>query len=79
MITKIILEEELNTEELQKLEILFKETQQDILNDFLILTESPELARICRKLDMAVAAVLSGEDKDFTGISYAVAGTDEDR
>ena len=33
MITKIILEEELNTEELQKLEILFKETRQDILND----------------------------------------------
>ncbi len=77
MITKIILEEELNTEELQKLEILFKETPQDILNDFLILTDSPELARICRKLDMAVAAVLSGEDKDFTGISYAVAGTDD--
>ena len=51
-----------------KLEILFKETRQDILNDFLILTDSPELARICRKLDMAVAAVLSGEDKDFTGI-----------
>lgn len=60
MISKIILEEELNTEELQKLEILFKETPRDILDDFLILTDSPELARICRRFDMAVAAVLSG-------------------
>lgn len=61
MISKIILEEELNTEELQKLEILFKETPRDILDDFLILTDSPELARICRRLDMAAVAVLSAD------------------
>lgn len=72
MITKIILEKELNTEELRKLEILFRETGRDILDSFLILTDSPELARICRKLDMATAAVLSGTEKDFPGISYAV-------
>lgn len=60
MITKIILKEELNTEELRKLEILFRETPRDILDDFLILTDSPELARICRRFHMAVAAVLSG-------------------
>ena len=83
MITKIIWEEELNTEELQKLEILFRETDRDILDSFLILTDSPELARICRELDMAVAAVLPevGEDagdgdaysgKDFPDIPYAV-------
>lgn len=72
MLTKIILEKELNTEELQKLEILFKETGRDILDSFLILTDSPELASICRKLDMAVAAVLSGSGKDFPGIPYAV-------
>lgn len=72
MITKIILEKELNKEELQKLEILFRETGRDILDSFLILTDSPELARICRSMDMAVAAVLSGEEKDFSGIPYAV-------
>lgn len=72
MLIKIILEKELNTEELQKLEILFKETGRDILDSFLILTDSPELASICRKLDMAVAAVLSGTGKDFPGILYAV-------
>lgn len=90
MITKIILEEELNTEELQKLEILFRETPRDILNDFLILTDSPELARICRKLNMAVAAVLSGNRGpdaawnadtcgagDFSGIPYAVTDTED--
>lgn len=60
MITKIILKEELNMEELRKLEILFRETPRDILDDFLILTDSPELARICRRFHMAVAAVLSG-------------------
>lgn len=72
MITKIILEKELNAEELQKLEILFKETGREILDSFLILTDSPELAGICRKLNMAVAAVLSDGTKDFPGISYAV-------
>lgn len=72
MITKIILEEELNAEELRKLEILFRETDRDILDSFLILTDSPALAGICRELRMAVAAVLSGEGKDFPGISYAV-------
>ena len=85
MIVKIILEEELNTEELGKLESLFQETDRDILRDFLILTDSPELACICRKLDMAVAAVMPGEQEeafggnagtcgagDFPGISYAV-------
>lgn len=72
MITKIILEEELNTEELQKLEILFRETDRDILDSFLILTDSPELARICRERDMAVVAVISGEGKDFSEIPYAV-------
>lgn len=72
MITKIILDKELNKEELEKLEILFRETGRDILEQFLILTDSPELARICRKLDMAVAAVLSDEEKDFPGIPYAV-------
>ena len=77
MIIKIILEEELNTEELQKLEILFQETSKDILNDFLILTDSPELARICRRMDMAVAAVLSGAEKDFSGIPYAVTDADD--
>lgn len=90
MITKIILEKELNAEELQKLEILFRETPGDILNDFLILTDSPELARICRKLNMAVAAVLSGNrgpaaagnadtcgTGDFSGIPYAVMDTDD--
>lgn len=61
MITKIILKEELNTEELRKLEILFRETPRDILDDFLILTDSPELARICRRFHMAVAAVLQGD------------------
>lgn len=90
MTTEIILEDKLNTEELQKLEILFRETPRDILNDFLILTDSPELARICRKLNMAVAAVLSGawdfDDagsispcgaEDFSGIPYAVTDTDD--
>lgn len=72
MITKIILEKELNKEELEKLEILFRETGRDILDQFLILTDSPELACICRKLDMAVAAVLSDEERDFPGIPYAV-------
>lgn len=72
MIIKIILEEELNEEELQKLELLFRETRRDILDDFLILTDSPELAHICRKLDMAVAAVLSKGEKDFSDIPYAV-------
>ncbi len=77
MITKIILEEELNTGELQKLEALFRETGKEILDTFLIITDSPELARICRKMDMAVAAVLSGEGKDFGGISYAVTDIDD--
>lgn len=90
MISKIILEEELNTEELQKLEILFKETPRDILDDFLILTDSPELARICRRLDMAVAAVLSADRRsaaagdaevcgvrDFSRIPYAVTDIDD--
>lgn len=63
MITKIILKEELNSEELRKLEILFRETDRGILDSFLILTDSPELARICRRLDMAVAAVLSGDQR----------------
>lgn len=72
MITRIILENELNEEELQKLGILFKGTERDILDSFLILTDSPELASICRRMDMAVAAVLSEEEKDFSGISYAV-------
>lgn len=79
MITKIILKKEMNTEELQKLEILFRETDRAILDEFLILTDSPELARICRKLDIAAAAVLSGNQEtagDFPGISYAVTDTD---
>ena len=65
MITKIILEEELNTEELQKLEILFRETDRDILDSFLILTDSSDLAQICRGLDMAVVAVISGRGRIF--------------
>lgn len=82
MITKIILKEELNTEELRKLEILFRETPRDILDDFLILTDSPELARICRRFHMAVAAVLSGGRRsavagDFSGIPYAVTDIDD--
>ena len=77
MIIKIILEEELNAEELQKLEILFKETQRNILDDFLILTDSPELAHVCRRMDMAVVAVLSGGEKDFSGIPYAVTDADD--
>ena len=72
MITKIILEEELNAEELRKLEILFRETDRDILDSFLILTDSLALARICGELRMAVAAVISGEGKDFSEIPYAV-------
>lgn len=89
MITEIILEEELNTGEILKLESLFRETKRDILNDFLILTDSPELARICRKFHMAVAAVLSGDRGpgavwnadtcgagDFSGIPYAVTDTE---
>lgn len=72
MIKKIILEKELNTEELQKLELLFRETKRDILERFLILTDSVELAGICRKLDIAVAAVLSDKEKDFPGVPYAV-------
>lgn len=59
MITKIILKEELNKEELWNLELLFRETDKGILDEFLILTDSPELASICRKHDIAVAAVLS--------------------
>lgn len=74
MISKIILEEELNTEELQKLEILFKETPRDILDDFLILTDSPELARICRGLDMAVVAVLFGDQKSVAAGDAEVCG-----
>lgn len=77
MITKIILEKELNKEELEKLEILFRETGRDILDQFLILTDSPELACICRKLDMAVAAVLSDEERDFPGIPYAVTDVED--
>lgn len=90
MIKKIILEEELNSEELRKLEILFRETDRDILDSFLILTDSPELARICRRLDMAVAAVLSGAPElaaagdvdvcgagDFPGVPYAVTDTED--
>lgn len=77
MITKIILEEELNTEELQKLESLFRETERAILDEFLILTDSPKLAGICRKLDIAVAAVLSEEEKDFPEIAYAVTDTED--
>lgn len=76
MIVKIILEEELNTEELKKLEILFKETERTILDTFLIVTDSPELARICRKLDMAVAAVLTEKEKNFSEIPYAVTDID---
>lgn len=76
MIVRIILEEELDSEELEKLDILFRETDRDILLDFLILTDSPELACICRKLDMAVAAVLTEEKKEFPGVSYAVTDTE---
>lgn len=91
MITKIIMADELNTEELRKLEILFRETDRVILNEFLILTDSPELARICRKLDIAVAAVLSAYREapavtdgnadtcvtgDFSGVPYAVTDTE---
>lgn len=72
MLVKTILEKELNKAELQNLEILFKETKRDILNSFLILTDSPELAHICRKMDIAVAAVLSDKEKIFSGILYAV-------
>lgn len=76
MITKIILEKELNREELGKLKALFEETERDVLDQFLILTDSPELARICRNMDMAVAAILSGGEKDFAGIPYAVTDAD---
>lgn len=76
MITKIILEEELNTEELQKLEILFRETPRDILDDFLILTDSPELARICRRFHMAVAAVLSGDRRSVAAGDADACGTE---
>ncbi len=74
---RIILENELNGEELNKLEILFGETHRDILDSFLILTDSPELCRICRKFDIAVAAVLSGGEKEFPGIPYAVTDVEE--
>ncbi len=77
MILKIILGNELNPGELKKLEVLFRETERDILDKFLILTDSPELCCICRKMDMAVAAVLSEEAKDFPGISYAVTDIEE--
>lgn len=76
MVTEIILEEELNTGELSKLEILFRETKRDILEEFLILTDSPELAGICRRMGIAVAAVLSGKETDFPGIPYAVTDTE---
>lgn len=81
MITKIILREELNKEELWNLELLFRETDKAILDEFLILTDSPELAGICRKFDIAVAAVLTGnreaaagagEDTDVCGGEKAV-------
>lgn len=71
------MEEELNTEELRKLEILFRETDRGILNEFLILTDSLELASVCRKSHIAVAAVLSGKEKEFPGISYAVTDTED--
>jgi len=74
---KIILEEELNEEELQKLDALFREAPKEILDAFLIITDSPELARICRKMDMAVAAVVSDGEKDFSGIPYAVTDVDD--
>lgn len=78
MIIKIILREELNSEELQKLNILFEETPKEILEDFLILTDSPQLSHICRKYDMAVAAVLT-EENDFEEVSipYAVTGIED--
>lgn len=62
----------MNQEEMRKLETLFRETDRVILDEFLILTDSPELACVCRRLDIAVAAVLSGAEKDFPGILYAV-------
>ena len=73
MITKIILREELNKEELWNLELLFRETDKAILDEFLILTDSPELAGICRKFDIAVAAVLTGNRE-----AAARAGEDAD-
>lgn len=75
MITKTILKEELNEEELRKLEILFRETDREILDNFLILTDSPQLARICRKLNMAVAAVLSGDRRSAASGSVDVCST----
>lgn len=72
------------------MEILFRETDRVILDEFLILTDSPKLAGICRKLDIAVAAVLSGNregtaggtadvcsERDFSGIPYAVTDTED--
>lgn len=76
MITEIILKEKLNTEEMRKLELLFRETGRDILDQFLILTDSPKLAGICKSMDIAVAAVLSGKETDFPGIPYAVMDTE---
>lgn len=72
------------------MEILFRETERVILDEFLILTDSPKLAGICRKLDIAVAVVLSGNrggtaggtadacgERDFSGIPYAVTDTED--
>lgn len=73
MVIKIILKKELNAEELRKLEILFRETDKAILDEFLILTDSPEFASICRKFDIAVAAVLTGNREAAEG-----AGEDAD-
>lgn len=61
MIVKIILKNELNEEELRNLELLFHETERNILDSFLILTDSLQLCRMCRKLNIAVAAVLAEE------------------
>lgn len=60
MTIEIILEKELNAREFRKLEALFRETKGDILDEFLILTDSPEFARLCREMGIAVVAVLRG-------------------
>lgn len=73
---RVIMERELNEEELRKLQILFQETDKGILEEFLILTDSPELAKLCREMDMAVAAVLSG-DRDLSDIPYAVTDVED--
>ncbi len=80
MITKIILEKQLHPGEIEELERLFQETDKEILDNFVIFSDSPQLCRICFRMGMAVAAVLSGRpetEKDFSEIPFAVMNLEE--